>query len=236
MANVSLFITCVIDNFYPAIGLGMLRVLDRLGVRHDFPPRQTCCGQPAFNAGYPEEAKAVAAAFAKAFVGSGVIVTPSGSCAAFVRQHLPALVPGAADLAARTYEFAEYLVDVMGVTDLGLALKEPRNAALHNGCHGSRLIGIGPQPQALLSNVRGLNLLDFERSEECCGFGGLFSAKMPEISAAMMNSKLESALGSGADLFLTGDAGCLMHLNGGLSRQRSPKRFQHYAEFLGELC
>lgn len=231
---VSIFITCVIDSFYPDIGLGMVRVLDKLGVKHDLPKGQTCCGQPAFSAGYPNDARAVAQSFANAFRDSEAVVTPSGSCAAFVRKHLPELVHKEAALAARTYEFSEYLVDVLGVSDLGVRLPEPRRAALHNGCHGSRLLDIGKQPLALLNSVGGLELLEFDRSEECCGFGGVFSTRMPEISSALMDSKLDAV--ADADLLLTGDAGCLMHLNGGLSRRGDARRFMHYAEFLGSLA
>ncbi len=222
---VSIFATCLVDTFFPEIGMGMVRILDHLGVMHNFPEAQTCCGQPAFNAGYPAEAGMVGRAFGRAFAESEQIVTPSASCAAYARHHLHD---------SRVMEISEFIVDVLGVRDLGVRSKAAR-AVVHNGCHGMRLLGLGPQAVTLLENVAGLELLDFERPEECCGFGGMFSVKMADISAAMMDSKLDCMIASGADFGLTGDPGCLMHLNGGLSRRGSPFRIRHYAEFLGGL-
>jgi L-lactate dehydrogenase complex protein LldE len=237
--TVSIFATCIADSLFPQVAVGMVRILDKLGLKHDYPPDQTCCGQPAFNAGYLDEARQVGRAFIKAFRGDTDIVTPSGSCAAYVRSHLPEIFHGlpeenaARQVAERTYEISQYLVDVLGVTDLGAKLAQPAKAVVHNGCHGRRWLGLGPQPRALLENVKGLTLLEFERSEECCGFGGLFSVKMPHLSAAMMNSKIDAVLASGADMVLTGDAGCMMHLNGGLARRGEKLRVVHYAELIG---
>ncbi|GMV35754.1 MAG: glycolate oxidase [Fimbriimonadales bacterium] len=237
---VAIFATCLVDSFYPGIGMGMVRVLDHLGVPHAFPPAQTCCGQPAFNAGFRDEARAVGRAFVRAFRGCPAIVAPSGSCVAYVRSHLPHILEGtpehreAIGLAERTWEFSEYVVDVLQRPDVGARLRTPLRAALHNGCHAMRFGGIEQQPRRLLENVGGLEIVDFERAEECCGFGGLFSVKMPHISTAMMDGKIAALLASGVDLVLTGDAGCLMHLNGGLTRAGHSLRVRHYAELLGE--
>ncbi|MEP0765902.1 MAG: (Fe-S)-binding protein [Fimbriimonadia bacterium] len=237
---VAIFATCLVDSLYPDIGMGMVRVLDRLGIPHTLPPAQTCCGQPAFNAGFRDDARAVGRAFVRAFRDCEAIVAPSGSCVAYVRSHLPHLLDGtpehgeALGLAERTWEFSEYVVDVLHKPDLGARLESPLRVALHNGCHAMRFGGIERQPRILLENVRGLTLADFERSEECCGLGGLFSVKMPQISTAMMEDKIAALLASGVDVVLTGDAGCLMHLNGGLARAGHSLRVRHYAELLGE--
>jgi L-lactate dehydrogenase complex protein LldE len=239
---VSIFATCLVDSLFPDIGIGLVRVLDRLGIEHRFPEQQTCCGQPAFNAGFIEDAAVVGQCFVRAFADAGDVVTPSGSCAAYVRRYLPQVLEGteleeaARGLASRTWEFSEYLVDVLGVTDLDLAVEKPTRAALHNGCHGSRFLGIGPQPRALLQSVNGLTLVDHEDADECCGFGGLFAVKMPHLSAAMMETKLDALRRARVDLVLTGDAGCMMHLNGGAARSAGSPLLVHYAEFLGGLA
>ncbi len=237
--RVSLFSTCLVDQFYPEVGESVVRMLERLGVEVDFPEGQTCCGQPAFNSGYLEDARAVARRFLDVFDGEHPIVVPSGSCCAMVRNFYaelfhdePETLERAAQVSARLYEFSEFLVDVIGRADAGGRMD--CSAAYHQCCHLLREIGVDAQPKALLSGISGMELRRLERAEVCCGFGGTFSVKMSDISTAMLDEKLDNVEASGADVLIAGDAGCIMHMAGGLRRRGSDIRVAHLAQVLDE--
>ncbi len=238
---VSLFVTCIVDMLYPQTGLSVVDVLTHLGVTVDFPLGQTCCGQPAFNAGYREEAKQVASQFLRAFEHAQVIVTPSGSCAAMVRHEYPQLFAGdpelqsiASRLAAMTWEFTEFIVDGLGIDDLDGRLPEAQTFAFHDSCHGLRLLGLKHAARKLVASLENATVIDWDNSETCCGFGGLFSVKMADVSGAMLQKKIEHMEESDAAVFLTGDVSCMMHINGGLERGKSMKRAKHVADVLAE--
>ncbi len=236
--TVQLFITCLIDTFFPQTGEAMVKVLNRAGVRVEFPSDQTCCGQPAFNAGLRGEARPLAEHAIEVFErGRGAVIVPSGSCAAMVRHGYPELFQDdpvwgerARALAARTYEFSEYLVDALGVTDLGA--RWPGKLTYHASCHLLRSLGVDRQPKTLLANVRDAELVDLPGREECCGFGGVFSVEHPEVSAEMLGRKLANLEATGAATLVVCDTGCLMHIQGGLHRQRKGQRVVHLAEVL----
>ncbi len=216
--RVSLFITCLADQFYAEAGLAAVRLLRALGVEVDFPQGQTCCGQPAYNAGYWREARAVAQYTLGVLEEAEYVVLPSGSCTSMLRNHYPELLPWdkrAQALAERTYELSEFLVRVLGVTHLGEGLKGVR-VAYHHGCHALRELGLREEPLILLKNS-GAELLPWEAAEECCGFGGLFSVKLPEVSLAMADRKLATL--PQAEVLTSTDAGCLLHLAGRLKGQ-----------------
>jgi L-lactate dehydrogenase complex protein LldE len=229
-------ITCLGDALFPRVGLAAARVLQRLGVAVDLPDDQTCCGQPAYNAGYADAARTSARAFLRAFAGSEHVVSISGSCAAMVRDGYPRLFAGrpeeqaAADLAARTFEFSEFLVDALGVTELPVTAA--RRATFHHSCHTRRLLGVAEQPLALLGMVDGLELVPLAHPELCCGFGGTFAVKMSRISAAMVDEKVDDVLATGADLLVGLDMSCLMNIEGRLRRRGSAVEARHLAEVL----
>lgn len=238
---VSLFVTCMVDMLYPQTGMSVVTVLEHLGVNVDFPMAQTCCGQPGFNAGYRDEARSVARQFLHAFQDAEVIVTPSGSCAAMVRHEYPALFAHDPQLqaqaqraAAITWEFTEYIVNGLGIDNLQARLPQPQTFAFHDACHGLRLLGLGPEARALLSHVENASVTDLQDADVCCGFGGLFSIKMADVSGAMLRNKLEAIELCQADCILTGDASCLTHMNGGLQRRGATKRVRHVADVLAE--
>lgn len=234
--RVALFVTCIVDVLFPDAGEAALDLLERQGMRVEFPEAQTCCGQPAFNSGFNQDARAVAEHFLDTFSGYDAIVTPSGSCAAMVHHYYPELfrdhprLDEARAIAGRTYELSQYLVDRLNVTDLGTALSKPMRGAIHDSCHGYRELGIARQPRALLANVGNLTLVELPGHDQCCGFGGLFAIKMGEISAAMLKDKLTNIEGVECDIVIAGDASCAVHMNGGLSRIGSRKRVVHWAE------
>lgn len=239
--RVALFVTCMVDLLYPHTGMAVVRLLEHQGLTVAFPMQQTCCGQPGFNGGFREESKPVAAQFLRTFADCETIVVPSGSCTAMIRHEYPLLFAGdpelralAEQVAARTWEFTEFLVDGLGVSDLGLALPEPQTVALHDSCHGLRVLELGAQARALLQNVQNLTITDLEHHDECCGFGGLFSVKMPDVSSAMLDRKIGYINASAAQTIVVGDVSCLTHMNGGLARQKSPKRVRHIADVLAE--
>lgn len=239
--RVSLFVTCIVDMIYPQTGMSVVEILEYLGIEVDFPTAQTCCGQPAYNSGYRPEARSVARQFLKAFAEAEVIVTPSGSCAAMVRHEYPLLfeedpiwLPRAQRAASITWEFTEFLVDGLGTTNLQLKLSQPQSFALHDACHGLRLLGLGQQARVLLGNVENATLHELPESEMCCGFGGLFSVKMADVSNAMLQKKIANINDCPAAVIVTGDASCLTQMNGGLIRQGSPKRVRHVADVLAE--
>ena len=202
----------------PQIGIAMVNVLERLGHEVDYPEGQTCCGQPAFNMGYNDQACGVAKHFLKTFANCECIVVPSGSCAAMVRVFYQQLFADsefaneAAQIAGRLFEFSEFLVDRLGLTDVGASLAG--SATYHDGCHGLRELGIQTAPRTLLNNVTGLNLVEMDEAQSCCGFGGTFSVKFPQISTSMAEVKLESARRTNADYVISGDPSCLMQLAG----------------------
>ncbi len=236
--TVQLFVTCLVDTLYPSVGEAVVRVLRRAGVQVEFPAGQTCCGQPAFNAGMWDQARPVARHTIQVFERTrGAVVVPSGSCAAMLRHSYLELfaedrkwLPRARLLAERAYEFSQFLVDHLGLVDLGAYYPGP--ITYHASCHLLREMQITRQPRLLLSAVRGAQVVDLPDAEECCGFGGVFSAEFPQISSAMMARKIESIRASGAPLVVSCDAGCITHINGGLHRRGLPQRAVHLAEIL----
>ena len=237
--RVSLFATCLVDQFYPEVGESAVRVLERLGVEVDVPKKQTCCGQPAYNSGYWPDARAVAIRFLDVFEDEGPIIVPSGSCGAMVKHHYAALfrddpvqLERSRKLGNRLFEFSEFVVDVLGRSD---AMGRNNDAiTYHPCCHLLRELGVDEQPRALLEGVDGPELKPLERADVCCGFGGTFAVKMADISSAMLDEKLDNVEATGAKTLVAGDAGCIMHMAGGLRRRGSPVRVTHLAQFLDE--
>jgi L-lactate dehydrogenase complex protein LldE len=215
----------------------MVAVLRRLGVHVDFPMDQTCCGQPAFNSGYSHEASSLARRFLDVFDKSEYVVVPSGSCASMVKVFYPGLLQSepsikeqASLLSGRVYEFSQFLVHVLGVTDVGAAFQG--RVTYHDSCHLLRELGVDWEPRELIQKVQGVEVVPLSNSNVCCGFGGAFSVKYPEISAAMLADKLELIKQSGADIVVANDSGCLMHLAGGIRREKLPIKTMHLAELL----
>jgi L-lactate dehydrogenase complex protein LldE len=234
--QVSLMVTCLGDIFFPNAGIATVQLLRRLGITVHFPEQQTCCGQPHFNSGYHEHARPLAKHTIDAFHGEDVVVTPSGSCAAMVKLEYPHLFKDdsdwqgrAADLAARTHELSDFLVNVLHVEDVGARFEA--KATYHMACH-LRGLGVQSEPERLLRRVKGLELLPLERFDECCGFGGSFSVRFPEISGAMVSDKARFVANSRADVLIATDAGCLMNIGGCLRRQGSQVQTMHLAEVL----
>lgn len=241
--RVALFVTCVNDTLYPDTGRAVVTLLERLGVEVDFPAAQTCCGQAQFNTGYRHETEPLVRRYARAFEGYDHIVTPSGSCAAMVRDNYPRIGAKAAaegrgdelariadSVVPRTYELTEFLVDVLGVTDVGAYFPHP--VTYHPTCHGLRMLGLGRRPQELLSHVKGLELRELPGADECCGFGGTFAVKNAAVSAAMGADKARHIGETGAAAVCTVDNSCLMHIGGTLARLGSQTRPVHLAEIL----
>ncbi|MEV4947131.1 (Fe-S)-binding protein [Streptomyces sp. NPDC053755] len=241
--RVALFLTCVNDTLYPETGRAVVRLLSRLGVDVDFPLGQTCCGQPHYNTGYRRQAEPLARRFADVFAGYDAIVTPSGSCGAMVRELYPrmgerartegrgtALARAVAEVVPKTYELTEFLIDVLGVTDVGAYF--PHTVTYHPTCHGLRGLRLGDRPYRLLQAVDGLELAELPGAEECCGFGGTFAVKNPDVSAAMGTDKVEAAASTGATALCAADNSCLMHLGGIMTRLGSAMRPVHIAEIL----
>ncbi|MFJ2743788.1 (Fe-S)-binding protein [Streptomyces sp. NPDC087440] len=241
--RVALFVTCVNDAAFPSTGIAVVKLLERLGVQVDFPAAQTCCGQPQYNTGYRRDTEPLVRRTAAAFRGYDYVVTPSGSCAAMIRDNYPRigrlqakegrgddLAGAAASLVPHTYELTEFLVDVLGVTDVGAYF--PHTVTYHPSCHGLRMLGLGERPRKLLEAVKGLELKELPGADECCGFGGTFAVKNSDVSAAMGEDKLRNARSTGAEVLCGADNSCLMHLGGMLRRQGSPQRALHLAEIL----
>lgn len=234
--KVSLFVTCLVDTFYPQVGVSTVRLLRRLGVDVDFPTEQTCCGQPAFNSGYADDARAAAAQLIHAFRESEWVVGPSGSCVSMIRHYYPTLFEEhplqaqALEFAQKTYELSQFVVEVLGLTDLGGSFDGV--ATYHTSCHMTRGLGVREAPLALLSHVRGLELIDLPLAEECCGFGGTFAVKMSGLSTAMADDKLENVRKTGAQYLVGADMACLMHLGGRLETRGMPVKVMHLAELL----
>jgi L-lactate dehydrogenase complex protein LldE len=237
VSAVALFVTCLIDQVFPHVGAATVRVLERAGCQVRFPDAQTCCGQATFNDGFRAEAAVLARHFLDVFGDAPAIVVPSGSCAAMVREwypHLlrdePALAERAQALGRRTFELSEYLVRVLGRTDLGARF--PGAVAYHPSCHGLRGLGLRDEPLTLLRRVRDLRLVALAGAEECCGFGGFFSVTYAGLSGAMLDAKIRAIEASGAEVVTATDVSCLMHIAGGLSRRGSTTRVMHLAEVL----
>jgi L-lactate dehydrogenase complex protein LldE len=235
--RVSLFVTCIVDQLFPKVGMAMAEVLERIGCKVDFPEAQTCCGQPAFNSGFRGEAREVARHFLSVFAGAEYIVVPSGSCASMISHHFedifekePDQLAAARALAPRVFEFSSFLVDVAAVEDVGAELHEV--VTYHDSCHALRELKIKQGPRRLLRRVRGLELREMDVAEECCGFGGTFSVKFDELSGAMARTKIDSVLRTGASAIVSIDSSCLMQLRGVLSRADLPIRTMHLAEVL----
>ena len=236
-AAVQLMATCLVDQFFPAVAQAAVDVLERAGIEVRVPDGQTCCGQPAFNAGSHAEARLMARHTIDVFGAGDPVVVPSGSCADMMVHQAPALLaadpeygPRAAALAARTFELTDFLVRVLGQTDCGACARG--SATYHPSCHGLRGLGLTTQPLALLRQVRGLELRPLPDAETCCGFGGLFAVKMSALSGAMLDQKLQAIEASGADTVIATDVSCLMHMAGGLRRRGSRVATRHIAEVL----
>ena len=233
----SIFISCLVDQFFPEVGESMVRVLSRLGVDLDFPKEQTCCGQPAFNSGFHGEAKALAKRFLGIFQGNDYIVVPSGSCGSMVRVFYQQLFDDelqlsqeAQALASRVYEFSEFLVKVLGVTDVGASSFS--KVTYHDSCHLRRELGVISEPRALIRGVKGVQLVEMEQAEVCCGFGGTFAIKYSDISGAILEEKVRNIRDTGADVLVANDSGCLMHIAGALERLGSKVEPMHLAQLL----
>ncbi|MGD0134362.1 MAG: (Fe-S)-binding protein [Bryobacteraceae bacterium] len=235
--RVSLFVTCIVDQVFPQVGIAITQVLERLGYRVDFPKAQTCCGQPAFNSGYTEEARNIARHFLDVFQDSETIIVPSGSCASMISHHFadifendPQLRDEAQALEPRVFEFSRFLLEVAGVEDVGARFDGV--VTYHDSCHALRELRIKAGPRKLLSKVRGLTLAEMTIAEECCGFGGTFSIKFPEVSGAMARTKIDSIQQTGASTIVSIDSSCLMQLQGVIDRAGLPIRTLHLAEVL----
>lgn len=239
--KVSLFITCLADLISPETGWSVVALLEHLDVEVDFPENQTCCGQPAFNAGHRPEARAVAIQFLQAFADAEVVVAPSGSCTAMVRHEYPKLFVGDAKweatanrLASITWEITEFIVDGLGITNLNLPSIETKSVAVHDSCHGLRMLNLGEQGRKLLSGIPGVEVHDLKEHDVCCGFGGLFSVKMSAISGEMLSRKMTHIEHEDTETIVCGDISCLMHMNGGLEKQGSNKQVRHIVDVLAE--
>ena len=241
----SLFVTCIVDQFYPEVGESTVRVLERLGVDVDFPRGQTCCGQPAFNAGYWSDARPLARRFIETFRGDSYVVAPSGSCVTMVRVFYDELLhndPGpraeAQKLAPRVFELSEFIVEVMGISDLGPLASptesEPLRTTYHEACHLRRELGVIEQPRTLMRSLPGVELAEMDQAEVCCGFGGTFSVKYPDISGAMLQDKIDRIRESGAQAVVACDSSCLMQIGGGLEKQGVDVRPVHLARLIDE--
>ena len=234
--KITIFIPCFVDQLFPSVGISVVRIFEKLGHTVDFKQSILCCGQPAFNAGFWDESREIAARVIEALNGDDPVVVPSGSCAAMVKNFYPELfrstsqAEAAAQLSRRTFEFSSFLVDRLGVTDLGSRF--PAKVTFHDGCHGLRELQVKRQPRILLERVKDLTLVEMEDQTSCCGFGGTFCVKFPMISTAMGETKLASALETGAEYLVSNDSSCLMHLQGLLSRQKRKLKTIHLAEIL----
>jgi L-lactate dehydrogenase complex protein LldE len=237
--RVALFMPCYVDLINPEVGVSVVRVLRKLGVEVVYPEGQTCCGQPAFNSGFFNEARSLAGHFLDVFEGErwDYVVCPSGSCTTMVSHYYPFLMHDMPDererseaLGHRVREFSDFLVNVLGVKDLGA--RHAGKAVFHTGCHQRRELGVLEEPRELLRNVEGLELVEWENEELCCGFGGTFSVKMPDVSTAMADEKVKALEKSGADALISCDSSCLMHLGGRLERTGHDTRVLHLAQVL----
>jgi len=235
--RVSLFVTCIVDQLFPKVGMAIAEVLERVGWEVDFPEAQTCCGQPAFNSGFRREARDVARHFLSVFAGADYVVVPSGSCCSMITHHFadifqkdPKNLEAARALEPKVWEFSNFLIEVAKVEDVGAELHEV--VTYHDSCHALRELKIQQGPRRLLRNVRGLELREMDIAEECCGFGGTFSVKFDEVSGSMARAKIDSVTRTGASAIVSIDSSCLMQLQGAISRAGLPIRTMHLAEVL----
>ena len=238
--RVALFVTCLVDLFRPTVGFAAVKLLEDAGCQVDVPEAQTCCGQPAYNSGDKSSTKAIARGVIDAFEGYDYVVAPSGSCAGMIHEHYarlfedePAMFQRAQHLGNRTHELISFLVDVLGVTSVETAYAG--KATYHDSCSGLRELGVKQQPRTLLKSVEGLSLTEMPGAEVCCGFGGTFCIKYPDISNRMVGDKTADIVATGADTLLAGDMGCLMNMAGKLSREGHTVRVRHVAEVLAGL-
>ena len=238
--KVSLFVTCLVDQFYPQIAVSAVKILEQLGIDVHFDVRQTCCGQPAFNSGFTEEAKQVGCSLLDIYKDQEWIVTPSGSCCSMMKVFLPELLSDepryselAQNVSTRVWEFSDFLVSVLKVESMGASFRA--RATYHDSCHLLRELGIQEPPRKLLNSVAGLDLQEMENSEQCCGFGGTFSVKFAEVSSEMGRKKLQAIEQTGAQYVIATDASCLMHLEGLINRQKSQLKTMHIAEVLARF-
>ena len=238
--KVSLFVTCLVDQLYPGVGLATVKILEGLDVDVHFNPDQTCCGQPAYNSGYPDEAARVGRKLLDEFENFEYIVTPSGSCAAMMKVFLPQLLAASPEeaaasrqLASRTYELTEFLSTVLGTESTGASF--PHVVTYHDSCHLLRELGIRDQPRRLIEGVTDIDFREMDQSDRCCGFGGTFSVKFSELSAVMGRQKLQSIEKTGAEYVVATDVSCLMHLEGLIRRQESHLKTLHVAELLARF-
>lgn len=233
--KITLFAPCFIDALFPNVGMNAVKILEKLGHRVEAPAELACCGQPAFNTGYWDEARAVASKVVERLHDAEAVVLPSGSCTAMIHKFYPELFKGtpleakANKLAAHTWEFSDFLVTQLGVTDLGASFHG--KVTFHDGCHGLRELGIHDQPRILMSHIKGLTLIEM-RAVQCCGFGGTFSAKFPPISSSMGDSKVALALETGADYLISNDSSCLMHIQGIADKQGKKLKTMHLIDLL----
>lgn len=237
--KVSLFITCVVDSVFPDVGVAMTRILQKHGCTVVFPEEQTCCGQPSFNSGYTDASREVGKTLLRAFKDADYVVSPSGSCVGMIRHYYPELFAEqpewhekALDLANKTYEFSQFLVNTLKVTDLGARF--PYKVTFHPSCHGSRLLGVKEEPLQLLQQVKDIHLVELPYATDCCGFGGTFSVKMGDISAAMVDEKSQHVRETNTQVLVGTDMGCLMNIGGRLNRTGANIRVMHLAELLYE--
>ncbi|OMF29793.1 Fe-S oxidoreductase [Paenibacillus sp. FSL H8-0548] len=236
--KVSLFITCLSDALYPRVGEAMVRLLAKYGVSLEFPTVQTCCGQPAFNSGYWKEARDSAKTILDAFEDSDFVISPSGSCTGMIHHYPklfeddPVMLSRANKLQSKSFEFTQFLVQVLGVTDVGASF--PHKVTYHPSCHGSRILGVKAEPMALMQNVKGLELIPLPFAEDCCGFGGTFAIKMADISGAMVTEKADHVLETEAEVLVGLDMACLLNIAGNLRYRNEPVRVMHLAELLYE--
>jgi len=237
--RIALFMTCINDTLYPQTGKAVVTLLERLGHTVAFPAGQTCCGQMHFNTGYRRDALPMVRRFAETFAGYEAVVTPSGSCAGMVRENHAVVARHCGDqdllaqvstVAPKVYELSEFLVDVLGVTDVGAYF--PHRVTYHPTCHSLRMLRVGDKPLRLLRAVRGIDLVELVDADSCCGFGGTFALKNSDTSTAMLADKMRHVQNTGAEALCASDNSCLMHIGGGLSRLRSGTRPVHLAEIL----
>lgn len=233
--RVGLFVTCLVDLVRPQIGFAAVKLLEQSGCDVVVPRAQTCCGQPAWNAGVDKDARAIAEQVLAVFSAFDYVVAPSGSCAGMIKRHYPEVLkndPRALALAAKTYELTSFLVNIRGMESV--AAKCEARACYHDSCSGLRELRVRNQPRQLLASVEGLSVSELTDGEVCCGFGGLFSVKYPEISERMADDKIADADATGADMLIGGDLGCLLHLEGRMRRQGKTMRVRHVAEVLAD--
>ncbi len=238
--RVGLFVTCLVDLFRPTVGFAAVKLLEDAGCTVEVPATQVCCGQPSYNSGDTRDTRAIARSVIEAFDGFDYVVAPSGSCAGMIREHYPELfadepdtMPRAHHLAKRTHELVSFLVDVLGVKNV--PVRYDGTVTYHDSCSGLRELGVKAQPRALLAGVQGLDLKELPGAETCCGFGGTFCVKYPEISNRMVGDKAKDVAGTGADTLLAGDLGCLMNMAGKFTRDGVDVKVRHVAEVLAGM-